>query len=125
MDAYLNIFGTDDHYFEILDALMEYGTEHTDIDKCFKDALALARQYSTINFDENKDEITKILFDTLEGFVFENLEDLISHRWEFNEFSTPEFLRLINSPLSDLSSIHATYIRKEIISDLIFPKTLQ
>lgn len=124
MDAYLNIFGTDDHYFEIIDTFMEYGAEHSDIHRCFQTALYLAEQYSMINFANNEDAIRKILFDTLEEIIFDSIEDLISHRWEF-ECSTPEFLRMINRPLSDLSSIHATYIRKENISEMIFTKTLQ
>jgi hypothetical protein len=124
MDAYLNIFGTDDHYFEILDTLMEYGTEHSDIHRCFQTALYLAEQYSTINFTNNEEAIRKMLFDTLEEIIFEGLEDLVSRRWEV-ECSTPEFIRMINRPLGDLSSIHATYIRKENISEMIFTKTLQ
>jgi hypothetical protein len=124
MDAYLNIFGTDDHYFEIIDALMEYGAEHSDIQRCFQTALYLAELHSTINFANNEGAIRKILFDTLEDIIFESLEDLIRHRWEL-ECSTPEFLQIINRPLSDLSSIYATYIRKENISDMMFPKTLQ
>lgn len=125
MDAYLNIFRTDDHYFEIIDALMGYGTEHDDIHRCFQAALVLAQQYSMVSYDDNEQAIQQMLFDTLEAIVFEGLEDLISHRWELEEYSTPEFLRMINRPLSDLSSIHATYIRKDNISDLLFPKTLQ
>lgn len=125
MDTYLNIFGTDKHYFEIIDALMEYGTEHDDIHRCFQAALVLAQQYSMVSYDDNEQAIQQMLFDTLEAIVFEGLEDLISHRWEFEDHSTPEFLRMINRPLSDLSSIHATYIRKENISDLLSPKTLQ
>jgi len=106
----LEIFENEENYFKILDELIDYGTSHNDMHHCFERTLELAKTLTTVDYSENEQLIKEFLFEILEELVLEGIEDFISHRWEFTEYTTEEFVRLLNAPLGALECTRNRYL---------------
>jgi hypothetical protein len=98
----LEIFENEENYFKILDELIDYGSSHNDMHQCFERALELTKRLTTIDYSENEQLIKELLLEILEELVMDGIEDFISHRWEFTEYTTEEFVRLLNAPIGAL-----------------------
>lgn len=98
----LEIFGNKENYSKIIDELIEYGDSHGDMHNCFERALELAKKYSPTDYSINELLIKEVIFEILEELVSDNVEDFISHRWEFADYSTKDFMQFLNAPLGAL-----------------------
>jgi hypothetical protein len=98
----LEIFGNKENYSKIIDELFEYGDSHSDMHNCFERALELAKKSMPIDYSINEVLIKEVVFEILEDLVLDRIEDFIRHRWEFTDYSTEDFVQLLNAPLSAL-----------------------
>ncbi len=109
----LEVFENDNNYCDLLEILYEYGDSHEDMHNCYQKALNLVKGFGLLNFSENERKVKEAIFDILEGIVLEQVEDYIKHRWEFDEFSTFEFLELLSDPIEALACTHQLFLEPE------------
>ena len=107
------IFENDDGYEKLIEIIYGYGDSHEDMHNCFKKALALVKNFEDVIYLEDERIIKEAVFDMLEEVVIDQVEDFIRHRWEFQEHSTFEFLKLLSDPIEALACTHQLFLEPE------------
>lgn len=107
------VFENNDGYENLIEILYDYGDSHEDMHNCFKKALTFVKNCEDVIYPEDERIINEALFDMLEEVVIDQVEDFISHRWEFKEHSTYEFLKLLSDPIEALACTHQLFLGPE------------
>jgi hypothetical protein len=110
----VDIFGSQDHFDMVCDALFDYGDTHESMHRAYLNALALVRKgviqaYGETTYVKYEDDIKHELFFMLVEFVEDCAYEASIHRFDY-EFSIREFLERELEPFEALDCLYANYV---------------
>ena len=111
----IDIYGSEDGYFMIMDVLFEYDDSHESMYQAYFKALELIRREVWKNYGEKiyiqyEDDIKHELFFMLAEFIESSANESISRPWEYEDKSTREILEIELKPFETLDWLFENYV---------------
>jgi len=105
-----DFYGSQENFDTALNMLFEFGDTHEEMHSCFQETVKFVKAATPLELNANEESIKEAVFGLLEFVVHDHIADMLSHHWEYKEYSAVEFVQLLNEPLEALACTYGCFI---------------